>query len=341
MLLSDFDYHLPPELIAQHPAERRDASRLLAVSRASGAVSELGIASIASLIRPGDLLVVNDTRVIPARLFGRKETGGAVEIFLVRRVPGDGEVWSCLVKASKSPGAGCRILMEEGVKASVLERGDGEWRVRFTGTDDFWGWLDAVGRLPLPPYIKREPKGEDRERYQTVFAREKGAVAAPTAGLHFTPELLDQIRAAGAEIEPLTLHVGLGTFMPVRVEDLSQHTMHREWYRIPEKTAAAIRRCRERGGRVIALGTTALRALEHAAASGELEAGEREADIFILPGYRFRVVDALITNFHLPKSTLFMLVCAFAGKERMLNAYREAVERRFRFFSYGDAMFIG
>lgn len=341
MLLSDFDYHLPPELIAQHPAERRDASRLLNVDRASGAVSELMIAGIASLVRPGDLLVVNDTRVIPARLFGRKETGGAVEIFLVRRVPGDGEVWSCLVKASKSPGAGCRILMEEGVKASVLERGDREWRVQFTGTDDFWGWLDAVGRLPLPPYIKREPEGEDRERYQTVFAREKGAVAAPTAGLHFTPELLDQIRAAGAEIESLTLHVGLGTFMPVRVEDLSQHTMHREWYRIPEKTAAAIRRTRQHGGRVIALGTTALRALEHAAASGELEAGEREADIFILPGYRFRVVDALITNFHLPKSTLFMLVCAFAGKERMLNAYREAVERRFRFFSYGDAMFIG
>lgn len=341
MLLSDFDYHLPPELIAQHPAERRDASRLLNVDRASGVVSELKIAGIASLIRPGDLLVVNDTRVIPARLFGRKETGGAVEIFLVRRIPGDAEVWSCLVKASKSPGAGCRILMEEGVTASVLERGDGEWRVQFTGTDDFWGWLDAVGRLPLPPYIKREPKGEDRERYQTVFAREKGAVAAPTAGLHFTPELLNQIRAAGAEIEPLTLHVGLGTFMPVRVEDLSQHTMHREWYRIPDRTAAAIRRTRQQGGRVIALGTTALRALEHAAASGELEAGEREADIFILPGYRFRVVDALITNFHLPKSTLFMLVCAFAGKERMLNAYREAVERRFRFFSYGDAMFIG
>lgn len=341
MYLSDFDYELPPELIAQHPAERRDAARVLSLDRATGALGELTIAGIDSLLRPGDLLVVNDTRVIPARLFGRKETGGAVEIFLVRRLSSESEVWSCLIKASKSPGAGCRVLLPDGVVATVLEREAGEWRVSFTGTGDFWGWLDEAGRLPLPPYIKREPKGEDRERYQTVFSREKGAVAAPTAGLHFTPELLDQIRAAGVEIEALTLHVGLGTFMPVRVEDLSQHTMHREWYRIPEETVAAVRRTRERGGRVIALGTTALRALEHGAASGELAAGEREADIFILPGYRFRVVDALITNFHLPKSTLFMLVCAFAGKETMLEAYREAVLRRFRFFSYGDAMFIG
>ncbi|HEY5512914.1 MAG TPA: tRNA preQ1(34) S-adenosylmethionine ribosyltransferase-isomerase QueA, partial [Geomonas sp.] len=210
----------------------------------------------------------------------------------------------------------------------------------FEGCDDFWGWLEQAGSMPLPPYIKRAPEGEDLERYQTVFAREKGAVAAPTAGLHFTPALLEEIREKGVEIAPLTLHVGLGTFMPVRVEELSSHTMHREFYRIPESTVDAVRRTRERGGRVIALGTTTLRALEHAAASGELQHGEREADIFILPGYRFRVVDALITNFHLPKSTLFMLVCAFAGKERVVNAYQEAVRRRFRFFSYGDAMFI-
>jgi len=341
MFLNDFDYELPPELIAQHPAQRRDGSRLLCLDRAQGSLEESSIARIAGQFRPGDLLVLNDTRVIPARLFGRKETGGAVEIFLVRRLSGGSEAWSCLVKASKSPGPGCRVVMEGGVTATVLSREAGEWQVEFQGTDDFWGWLDEVGRLPLPPYIKREPKGEDRERYQTVFAREKGAVAAPTAGLHFTPELLDEVRRAGAEIASLTLHVGLGTFMPIRVEDLSQHTMHREWYRIPEETARAVRATRERGGRVVALGTTALRALEHAAASGELEPGEREADIFILPGYRFRVVDALITNFHLPKSTLFMLVCAFAGKEQMLNAYDEAVKRRFRFFSYGDAMFIG
>jgi len=341
MRLSDFDYELPPELIAQHPAERRDASRVLHLDRAKGGLDELTVAGIASLFRAGDLLVLNDTRVIPARLKGQKESGGAVEIFLVRRVAGEGECWSCLIKASKSPGAGCRVLLPQGVVASVLDRRDGEWLVGFEGCDDFMAWLEEAGSLPLPPYIKRAPEGEDRERYQTVFAREKGAVAAPTAGLHFTEQVLAEIRARGVEIAPVTLHVGLGTFMPVRVEELSQHTMHRELYRIPESTAAAIRRTRERGGRVVALGTTSLRALEHAAASGELAAGEREADLFILPGYRFRVVDALFTNFHLPKSTLFMLVCAFAGQEQMLSAYREAVSRRFRFFSYGDAMFIG
>jgi len=340
MRLSDFDYELPAELIAQHPAIRRDASRVMTLDRASGALGELTVAGIASRFRPGDLLVLNDTRVIPARLKGQKESGGAVEVFLVRRTAGDCELWSCLIKASKSPKPGCRILLPGGVVATVLDREEGEWRVSFQGSDDFMGWLEQAGSMPLPPYIKRAPEGEDLERYQTVFARERGAVAAPTAGLHFTPEILDEIRGRGVEIAPLTLHVGLGTFMPVRVEELSGHTMHREFYRIPQTTAEAIRRTRGAGGRVIALGTTSLRALEHAAASGELEHGEREADIFILPGYRFRVVDALVTNFHLPKSTLFMLVCAFAGKERMLNAYREAVSRRFRFFSYGDAMFI-
>ena len=340
MLLSDFDYHLPAELIAQHPAARRDASRVLTLGRENGELGESTIAQLAGLFRAGDLLVLNDTRVIPARLQGKKESGGAVEIFLVRRIAGPEETWSCLIKASKSPQPGCRVLMSAGVVATVVSRDAGEWRVFFEGCRDFWGWLDQAGSMPLPPYIKRAPEGEDLERYQTVFAREKGAVAAPTAGLHFTPALLEEIGRLGVEIAPLTLHVGLGTFMPVRVEDLSGHVMHREWYRIPQGTAAAVRRAKERGGRVIALGTTALRALEHAAASGELQAGEREADIFILPGYRFLVVDALITNFHLPKSTLFMLVCAFAGKERMLAAYREAVRRRFRFFSYGDAMFI-
>lgn len=338
--LSDFDYELPPELIAQHPAERRDASRLLTLDKSTGAIGELTMAGIASQLRPGDLLVLNDTRVIPARLQGQKESGGAVEIFLVRRIAGFDERWRCLVKASKSPKPGTRVLLSGGVSATVLDREEGEWQVRFEGSDDFMAWLEEAGSMPLPPYIKRQAAGEDQERYQTVFAREKGAVAAPTAGLHFTEAILDEVRARGVEIAPLTLHVGLGTFMPVRVEDLSQHTMHRELYRIPVATAEAIRRTRERGGRVIALGTTSLRALEHAAASGELEAGEREADIFILPGYKFRAVDALITNFHLPKSTLFMLVCAFAGKERMLHAYGEAVARRFRFFSYGDAMFI-
>lgn len=340
MRLSDFDYELPPELIAQHPTGRRDASRVMTLDRDTGAVGELTVAGLAGEFRPGDLLVLNDTRVIPARLNGQKESGGAVEVFLVRRTPGEDERWSCLIKASKSPRPGTRVLLPEGVVATVLERAGGDWLVRFEGSDDFMAWLERAGSMPLPPYIKRPTDGEDQERYQTVFAREKGAVAAPTAGLHFTREILDQIRGRGAEIAPVTLHVGLGTFMPVRVDDLSEHTMHRELYRIPKATAEAIRRTRANGGRVIALGTTSMRALEHAAASGELEAGEREADIFILPGYRFRVVDALITNFHLPKSTLFMLVCAFAGKEKMLHAYREAVRRRFRFFSYGDAMFI-
>ena len=341
MFLSDFDYELPAELIAQHPAPRRDASRLLTLDKRSGSLGELTVAGLATLFRPGDLLVLNDTRVIPARLQGHKESGGAVEIFLVRRLAGAEEVWNCLIKASKSPKPGCRVLLHDGVVATVQERAAGEWRVEFQGCPDFWGWLDMAGSMPLPPYIKRAPEGEDLERYQTVFAREKGAVAAPTAGLHFTPALLDEIRGQGVEIAALTLHVGLGTFMPVRVEELSSHVMHREWYRIPAETCEAVRRTKERGGRVIALGTTALRALEHGAASGELQHGEREADIFILPGYRFRVVDGLITNFHLPKSTLFMLVCAFAGKDQMLGAYQEAVSRRFRFFSYGDAMFIG
>ena len=340
MFLSDFDYELPAELIAQHPAPERDASRLMTLNRASGAVGECTVTRFPSLLREGDLLVVNDTRVIPARLFGRKVTGGGVEVFLVRRRGGERELWSCLLKASKSPEAGCRILLAEGVVGEVQERGEGEWLVLFEGTDDFMGWLERAGRMPLPPYIKRVPEGDDRERYQTVFSREKGAVAAPTAGLHFTEELLDEIRARGVRVAPLTLHVGLGTFLPVRVEDLSQHRMHLERYRIPEETAAAIAATRAAGGRVIALGTTSLRALEHAGAAGSVTAGDGEADLFILPGYRFQVVDALFTNFHLPKSTLLMLVAAFAGKERVLGAYAEAVARGFRFFSYGDAMFI-
>jgi len=338
MFLSDFDYDLPPELIAQHPPKARGTSRVMTLGRSCGTIGESVIGAIPGLLKSGDLLVLNDTRVIPARLFGRKTSGGKVEIFLVRRLNAPGEVWDALIKASKSPQAGCRIELPEGVTAEVLGKEEGQWQVSFDCAGrDFTEWLERIGRMPLPPYIKREPEGEDRERYQTVFAREKGAVAAPTAGLHFTQSLLEEIAGQGVELAHLTLHVGLGTFMPVRVEALSEHKMHREWYRIPEETAQAIRRTKENGGRVVALGTTALRALEHAAVSGELEG---EADIFILPGYDFKTVDALITNFHLPKSTLLMLVCAFAGKESLLNAYSEAVRRGFRFFSYGDAMLI-
>lgn len=342
MRLTDFDFHLPPELIAQEPAERRDASRLMIVDRQTGALEETVFSRIADCFRDGDLLVVNDTRVIPARLKGHKDSGGRAEVFLVRRLPGDGECWHCLVKTSKPPRPGSTIQLPEGLVAEILERTDDLWTVSFSPVDGFAGRLERGGEMPLPPYIRRPAGIGDRERYQTVFSREAGAVAAPTAGLHFTPALLDEVRRRGVEIQPVTLHVGLGTFLPIRVENLDEHRMHREWYRIPPETAAAVNaRKQGREGRVIALGTTTARTLEHAAAAdGTVPPGEGEADIFIRPGYRFRTLDALITNFHLPQSTLLMLVAAFAGRELILRAYDEAVQRRFRFFSYGDAMMI-
>ena len=342
MLLENFDYVLPPELISQQPAERRDAARLLTLDRSTGKSCETTIAKISALFRAGDLLVLNDTRVIPARLFGRKESGGQAEVFLVRRLPEQDEVWLCLIKASKQPKPGSRIILPGEVEATVLERcAGGDWKVSFSPCEGFSEWLERFGSIPLPPYIRRSAEECDRERYQTVFARQRGAVAAPTAGLHFTAELLDALRARGVEIATLTLHVGLGTFMPVRVAELSEHRMHREYYHIPEETVLAVNNRKRDGGRVVALGTTTTRALEHAAAgSGKVVAGDGEADIFIYPGYTFKVVDALITNFHLPKSTLLMLVSAFAGKDILFRAYDEAVRRRFRFFSYGDAMFI-
>jgi S-adenosylmethionine:tRNA ribosyltransferase-isomerase len=342
MRLEEFDYTLPPDLVAQEPVPERSDSRLLTLDRKSGALAETGFSGIVELFRPGDLLVVNDTRVIPARLLGRKESGGRVEVFLVRRLSRPEECWECLLRASKAVQPGGRIHLPEGVIATVVERrGDDSWTVAFSPGLDFSDWLERTGSMPLPPYIKRPVADSDRERYQTLFARVKGAVAAPTAGLHFTAGLIDALRSRGVEVMPLTLHVGLGTFLPVRVDDLREHRMHRERYDIPAATAAAVAARKQGDGRVIALGTTTVRALEHAAREdGTVPAGEGEADIFIYPGYRFRVVDALITNFHLPKSTLLMLVAAFAGRERLLAAYAEAVQRRFRFFSYGDAMFI-
>jgi len=342
MLLDEFDYHLPPELIAQEPSSRRDASRLLTVERVTGTVNERPFARIPELFRKGDLLVLNDTRVIPARLFGRKESGGRVEVFLVRKKADPGELWDCLIRASKPPRPGSRIVLAENMCARVEERGEGEtWTVSFVPGDGFTDWLERNGEMPLPPYIKREGDAVDRERYQTVFARVSGAVAAPTAGLHMTPELIEDIRHQGVEIASLTLHVGLGTFMPVRVDDVRQHRMHREYSRIPPETAAAVNRRIRGEGRVVALGTTVARALEQrASADGIVSPGEGDADIFIYPGYRFKAVSALITNFHLPKSTLLMLVSAFAGKDLLLRAYDEAISRGFRFYSYGDAMFI-
>jgi S-adenosylmethionine:tRNA ribosyltransferase-isomerase len=341
MRREDFHFDLPPELIATEPPASRESARLMTIDRSSGIISETSVSSLPDLLRPCDLLVLNDTRVIPARLHGYRSTGGKVEIFLVRRLAGEGELWETLLRSSKSLLPGAVITLPEKVHATVVSPGREETRVvSFSGTDDFYGWLDRNGAVPLPPYIKRSPLEKDRERYQTVFAKERGAVAAPTAGLHFTEALLENIRARGVEIATITLHVGLGTFMPVRAEDLREHRMHSERYGIPAGTAAAVARCRAAGGRVVAVGTTVTRTLEHAAVGNIPEAGEGETDIFIYPGYEFKVVDAMITNFHLPESTLLMLVSAFAGREVILDAYRRAVDSRFRFYSYGDAMFI-
>jgi S-adenosylmethionine:tRNA ribosyltransferase-isomerase len=342
MILDDFDYDLPAELIAQHPSGKRDASRLMILDRGRKDIAESRFDEITALFRAGDILVINDTKVIPARLSGFKESGGRVEVFLVRRLAMAGETWHCLVKSSKPPRVGSVFNLPEGLTARVDGKGEeGVWRVSFSPEDDFDQRLERAGTIPLPPYIRRPAGVNDRERYQTVFARVKGAVAAPTAGLHMTPELMAALRARGVEIVPLTLHVGLGTFLPVRVENLLEHRMHREAYAVPGPTAEAVNAAKVSGRRVIALGTTSARALEHAAAkTGDIRPGAGEADIFICPGYRFRMVDALITNFHLPKSTLLMLVAAFAGRDFIMQAYNEAVRRGFRFYSYGDAMFI-
>ena len=342
MRTEDFDYFLPPGMIAQEPTDKRDASRLMTVDRQNGTTDEIPFSQVSRLLREEDLLVINDTRVIPARLMGAKESGGRVEVFLVRKLISPGEVWQCLISASKPPRAGAVIHLPGEMTATVLDRGDeGTWTLSFIPEDGFEEWLENAGEMPLPPYIRRTPKASDRERYQTVFAREKGAVAAPTAGLHFTGEILRDIVARGIEIAVLTLHVGLGTFLPVRVDDPRRHRMHKEFFRIPEETAEAVNKRKKVGGRVVAVGTTTTRALEQRACEdGTLRPGEGEADIFIYPGYAFRIVDALFTNFHLPKSTLLMLVSAFAGKELLFRAYEEAIRKGFRFYSYGDAMFI-
>ena len=342
MLVKDFSYFLLPELIARHPAPERDGSRLMLLNRQSETITEDGFKNLAGYLRSGDLLVMNDTKVIPARLFGIKSSGGRVEIFLLRRFPGAEEKWECLLRASKKFKAGQEILLESGMSAIVLSRSGVEnWLVEFSGREPFETWLDREGHIPLPPYLQREDCSEDRERYQTVVARNPGAVAAPTAGLHFTSELLSLVASKGVETVFLTLHTGLGTFQPVRVEKVEEHIIHSERYAISPETADAINRTKAAGGRVIAVGTTSARAIEYSCGiTGEVSSGEGDADIFIYPGYNFKVVDALITNFHLPESTLLMLVSAFAGRKFVLDAYNEAVIRGFRFYSYGDAMFI-
>jgi S-adenosylmethionine:tRNA ribosyltransferase-isomerase len=335
---SDFHYDLPPGLIAQAPLPERSASRLLVVPPAPAPLCELGIRDLPQLLQPGDLLVFNDTRVIPARLLGTKATGGRIEILIERLLPNNEA--RAQIGASKSPRAGSRIALDAGGEAEVLGR-DGEfYRLRFHVPESLEGWLLHAGRLPLPPYIHRDPDAADDERYQTVFARETGAVAAPTAGLHFDQALLDALRARGVESGHVTLHVGAGTFQPVRVDELSEHRMHSEWLNVGAALVEQVRRTRANGGRVIAVGTTVVRALESALREGELQPFAGETSIFILPGYRIRSVDALLTNFHLPESTLLMLVSAFAGRQRIMAAYAHAIRERYRFFSYGDAMLL-
>jgi S-adenosylmethionine:tRNA ribosyltransferase-isomerase len=334
LTLADFDYALPPELIAQVPLPQRSASRLLVVE--GGRRTDSDFAELPQWLRAGDLLVLNDSRVLHARLLGFKDSGGQVEILVERLLEPD--VALAQVRASKSPQPGSRLRLEGALDVEVLGR-DGEfYRLRFSG--DAAEMIERHGRLPLPPYIDRAAEAPDEERYQTVYAREKGSVAAPTAGLHFDPELFAGLREKGVEIAHVTLHVGAGTFQPVRVDDLAQHRMHSESYVLPQATADAIAATRARGGRVVAVGTTSLRVLESAALEGNLRVGAGETALFVTPGFGFRVVDLLITNFHLPKSTLLMLVAAFAGLDEIRAAYRHAIAARYRFFSYGDAMLL-
>ncbi len=338
MKKSDFHFDLPSDLIAQAPLPERSASRLLLVPPGATPFEDRTVRDLPALLESGDLLVFNDTRVIPARLYGQKATGGRVEILIERLLP-DNEA-RAQIGASKSPKPGSRIALDGGGEAEVLGR-DGEfYRLRFEVGEGLESWLLHAGRLPLPPYIRREPGQDDLERYQTVFAREIGAVAAPTAGLHFDAALLDALRARGVEFGHVTLHVGAGTFQPMRADDLRDHRMHSEWLNVGAELVAQIRHTRARGGRVVAVGTTVVRALESAMRDGDLQPFAGETQIFIFPGYRIRSVDAMLTNFHLPESTLLMLVSAFAGKDRVFEAYAHAVREGYRFFSYGDAMLL-
>jgi len=336
MRTDEFDFVLPERLIAQNPPARRGASRLLHVRGAER--KDRLFAVLPDLLREHDVLVLNDTRVLKARLFGEKESGGRVEV-MVERIIDDHHVLA-QVRASKPPKPESRMMLADVVPVTVLGREGEFYRLCFDSTEKVTDLLERYGLLPLPPYIVHIATAEDEERYQTVFARQPGAVAAPTAGLHFDEAMLAALRARGVQLAHLTLHVGAGTFKPVRADHIHEHVIHSERYSIPLETVEAIRKAKARGGRVVAVGTTSLRALESAAMTGELVAGENETNIFIIPGYRFNAVDVLLTNFHLPRSTLLMLVCAFGGMSEILAAYRHAVEQEYRFFSYGDAMLV-
>ena len=364
MLVSDFHYDLPEELIAQEALADRAASRMLHLDRTTGAVNDRVFRNFPGILRPGDLLMMNNTRVFPARLYGRR--GGAkaqplsphnpashdflkgrVEVLLTRQTSREPNEWECLVRPGRKIGVGETLFFGEHdeLQAEVISRGSyGERHIRFAPVNDFFPLVEKLGHVPLPPYIARDDRAGDRDRYQTVYAKERGSVAAPTAGLHFTPEILDRIRERGIETAEITLHVGLGTFQPVRVQKVEEHRLHREHYSISRDASEKINRSLAEHRRIVAVGTTTVRTLEYAvsqSADGSIAAGSGEADIFIYPGYSFRIVGALLTNFHLPESTLLMLVCAFGGKEQVLNAYRHAVRERYRFYSYGDCMFVG
>lgn len=341
MNTADFDFHLPEELIAQTPLEKRDASKLLIVNRKTGEFQDRHFHSIIDMLEAGDALVMNDTRVLPARLYGQKEeTGGHVELLLLKNIAGD--EWEVLAKPAKRLKVGTRVSFGDGRLSALVteELSHGGRIVRFDYQGIFLEVLESLGEMPLPPYIHE--KLDDRERYQTVYAKESGSAAAPTAGLHFTKELLEEIQAKGIHLVYLTLHVGLGTFRPVSVDNLDEHEMHSEFYQLSEEAAATLRSVKENGGRVIAIGTTSIRTLETIGSKfdGQIQADSGWTNIFIKPGYDWKVVDAFSTNFHLPKSTLVMLVSAFAGRELVLDAYQHAINEQYRFFSFGDAMFI-
>ena len=339
MLVSDYDYDLPKELIAQDPLEDRSSSRLLVLNKNTGEFSHHHFKDIKEYLRPGDCLVINDTKVIPARLYGRKEeTGAAIEVLLLKRLTGD--EWECLVRPGKKLRPGTRVEFGDGkLKGTItgmLEEGNRKIAFEYDGI--FEEILDELGQMPLPPYITHELK--DKNMYQTVYAKYEGSAAAPTAGLHFTKELLEEIKAMGVEIATVTLHVGLGTFRPVKVDRIEDHHMHSEYYIVEPEQAEKINRAKREGHRIISVGTTSCRTLESAAKDGFVAAGSGNTEIFIYPGYEFKIIDCLITNFHLPQSTLLMLVSALAGRDNIMAAYKEAVKEKYRFFSFGDAMFI-
>jgi S-adenosylmethionine:tRNA ribosyltransferase-isomerase len=334
MKLSDFDYELPEELIAQEPPPERDAARMLVLDRAAGTFEDRHFRELPAFLRAGDCLVLNDSRVLPSRLFGKKNLSGAVEVLLLEPISRDSREWRALVRPGRRMRMGDNVRFDDQFSAEIIARGErGERTLRFLGHEDVYAAIDRLGHMPLPPYIKRDERPVDRERYQTVYAKERGSVAAPTAGLHFTGEILDRCQAAGAHIAHVTLHVGLGTFQPIDREDFEHHHLHYERWSIPDDSWNEIESAR----RVVAVGTTSVRTVESAARSRE-RAGL--TNLFIYPGYQFRRADAMLTNFHLPRTSLLLLVCAFAGRDLTLTAYRHAVEQKYRFFSYGDCMLI-